>query len=66
MEAQIYAPIENATTPRPIYPEQPSVSLTASIEARRQKLVVPRREPRSAPHLSVVRPIKGFALEVKE
>jgi hypothetical protein len=67
MEAQIYEPIENAASPRPVYPDHPSAALTASIEARREQLVIPT--PRAAAPRLLVKStgtrIGLFAAEVK-
>ena len=43
MEQQRYAPVENATHPRSVYPDHPSTALLSSIESKRDFLVHPVR-----------------------
>ena len=39
MEQQRHAPVQNATYPRPVYPEQPSSALLAALDRRRAQLI---------------------------
>ena len=67
MHDQLFAPIENATDPRMVYPEEPSAALTTSIAARRELLVSIPHEPTRPPQgITVDRSRLGpFASEVK-